>query len=517
MKTSPLDADVIVVGSGPAGVSAAFPLVAAGVRVLMLDGARAETVSKAVASWKKVLGPDLEALRPEDGLSPKLRTPISRQIVGAFHEQSGIRGDGFVAVGAHARGGLSRVWGGFVCEFGPDDLQGWPVTADDLRSSYKTVIERVGVSGSVTDDMAEFYGRSGDLLAPLPLGPTAAHLLARYAKFRCDPEFALGVARNAILTADRDERKACDLGGDCLWGCERGAIYDAKFDLEALRRHAQFSLVDQALVRGLARSGNAWEVSVWDGRTFRGSRVILAAGALSTAAIARPLLPDLLPGLRLLSNPVLAMPLLVLARLGRRAPSKGYSLAQLGYRLQYGAAASDYVCGAVYELAGLPTSSFVSRLPLGRRAGGEFFSALAPALLVATAYFPGACSANKLTWEWRDGRCSVVVRGGFDIDLADKAKHVIRRLAKTWRRLGAWMLPGTSLAPPGADVHFAGPFGMGADRPHGTNSYGELHAAPGVSIVDGAAFPTLPAKYPTLTIMANADRIGRHMASRRPT
>jgi choline dehydrogenase-like flavoprotein len=58
---------------------------------------------------------------------------------------------------------------------------------------------------------------------------------------------------------------------------------------------------------------------------------------------------------------------------------------------------------------------------------------------------------------------------------------------------------------------------MAFEGPHGTNTYGELIAAPGVFIAHGAAFPSLPANYPTLTIMANADRIGRHVASRRPT
>ena len=34
------DFDVIIVGSGPAGVSAAFPLLEAGLKVLMVDGGR---------------------------------------------------------------------------------------------------------------------------------------------------------------------------------------------------------------------------------------------------------------------------------------------------------------------------------------------------------------------------------------------------------------------------------------------------------------------------------------------
>jgi flavin-dependent dehydrogenase len=33
-----VDFDVIIVGSGPAGVSAAYPLVQSGIKVLMVDG-----------------------------------------------------------------------------------------------------------------------------------------------------------------------------------------------------------------------------------------------------------------------------------------------------------------------------------------------------------------------------------------------------------------------------------------------------------------------------------------------
>ena len=110
----------------------------------------------------------------------------------------------------------------------------------------------------------------------------------------------------------------------------------------------------------------------------------------------------------------------------------------------------------------------------------------------------------------------ITVHGGFDINLRPNIKKVTNQLRKIWKRLGAWPLPGTSLAPPGSDVHYAGPFGMGQQAAHGTTEFGELRTAPGVFVVDGASFPKLPAKYPTLTIMANADRIGRHLALNKP-
>jgi hypothetical protein len=218
--------------------------------------------------------------------------------------------------------------------------------------------------------------------------------------------------------------------------------------------------------------------------------------------------------LQLLNSPVLAMPILVFSRLGQSAPAEGYSLAQLGYRLRYGPTSLEYVSGAVYEVEGLPSSSFTSRLPFGRRAGTELFNAISSALLVATAYFPGSESDNRVRWRRNGDQISIVVRGNVSANLASKVNEVTSRLRRIWRKLGGLMLPGASLAQQGTDVHLAGLLPMGMRAPHGTSENGELASAPGVFVVDGSILPTLPSKYVTLTIMANADRIGRHIASR---
>jgi choline dehydrogenase-like flavoprotein len=508
------DADIIIVGSGPAGVSAAFPLVESGARVMMIDGASSEKPAAEDGNerWRRMLGSELEALLPEDGVSPKLRTPHARRIVRDFERSGNIRGEGFIAIGARSRGGLSQIWGALACQFGAEDVEGWPLPIEELRPSYKIVAERMGVSGSATDEMASFYGQDGAILPPLPLGPSAAKLLSRYERGSQGSQFALGLARNAILSVDRSDRKSCDLRNDCLWGCTRGAIYDARYDLAGLQEHREFRLVDNAFATRLSRAAGGWTISTQDGREFSAPRLVLAAGTLGTIALVLPLLSDAPSELALLSSAVAAMPILLPARLGSSPDAKTHSLAQLGYRLRYGSAAADYVTGAMYEVGNLPASSFVARFPFSRPTGTDFFAFLAPALLISTIYFPGALSSNKVRCESRDGQPQIRVCGGFNVDLQPTMKSTIKQLRRIWKRLGAWPLPGTSLGAPGTDVHYAGPFGMGQQAAYGTTRFGELHGAPGVYVVDGAAFPTLPSKYLTLTIMANADRVGRHLA-----
>jgi choline dehydrogenase-like flavoprotein len=506
-------ADFVVIGSGPAGVSAALPLVEAGRRIIMLDGGDDRDSlpgTRSSTSWQRMLGPNFESLAPDDGLSPKMRAPEARRILGAFARHTQIEESDFLAIGALGRGGLARIWGGFVCELGDDDLRGWPVTGFDLRPSYDAVVSRIGVSGSGDDDMAAFYGSSGALLAPPPLGPTAATILRRYAASRPDPDFALGRARNALLTENRWQRQSCDYRLDCLWGCPRGAIYDGRHDLALLRQHGNFALRD-ATAHRLERSEGGWEVvTAGDGR-LRAPRIVLAAGTVGSLHLAAPLLGTV-SELRIVNSPVLAMPLLVPRRLGGKAPTSGHSLAQLGFRLTCSAAPGDYVSGALYEVTGLPPSSFAARMPLGRRAATEIYRALAPALVVATIYFPGRWSENTVTLRPSPDAPRIEVRGGVAPGFDAFARTVRQRLTRIWRRLGAVPLPGAALGTPGTDAHLGGVFPMGLAAPHGTNVLGELRAAPGLHLVDGSVLPTIPSKFTTLTVMANADRIGRSLA-----
>src|SRR5262249_31619873 len=153
------------------------------------------------------------------------------------------------------------IWGAFVSEFDDTDLSDWPLTVEELKPSYRAVVERIGVSGSSDDHMAGFYGRSGPLLPPPRLGPIAAAILRRYAAPKPPAGFSLGLARNALLTVERGKRQACELAFGCLWGCDRGAIYDARQDIALLRRSANFELRDRATALRITRAAQGWQVA----------------------------------------------------------------------------------------------------------------------------------------------------------------------------------------------------------------------------------------------------------------
>jgi choline dehydrogenase-like flavoprotein len=236
--------------------------------------------------------------------------------------------------------------------------------------------------------------------------------------------------------------------------------------------------------------------------------VALAAGVISTSLLALSRLGQTDKPIRLLSNPTMGAAFVMPRFIGRDLAERTSSLGQLIYRLQLGA---DEVVGVLYGADALPLDLFAARMPLSRPVSLRVARALAPALIMATCYLPGRYSANTLTAM----RTASGLRRRIEASQTPQAtaalKAAMQALARNLRPLGALMVPSSAtLAPPGADAHQAGTFPMGT----ATSKFGELVGADGVYLVDGSCLPRLPAIHPTLTIMANAGRIGGEIARR---
>jgi choline dehydrogenase-like flavoprotein len=170
--------------------------------------------------------------------------------------------------------------------------------------------------------------------------------------------------------------------------------------------------------------------------------------------------------------------------------------------------------GVMYGAEGLPLDLIAARLPVSRPFALRLAHALAPALIVTTAYLPGSFSDNTLRVH-STGTPTITIEGRQTDEANAGMRRVIASLRREMRSLGAMFLPGSlSLLQPGADAHYAGTLPMGADGPIATGEYGEVRNCPGLFVADGACLPSLPATHPTLTIMANADRIGGEIARR---
>ncbi|RAU21846.1 4Fe-4S ferredoxin [Paramagnetospirillum kuznetsovii] len=522
------DHDVLVIGSGPSGVAAAWPLAEAGLSVHLVDGVLPRLARPAPdrpslsalrqgapGNLRHLLGERLDGLRDMKGYSPKLRSCADAAFLEGYHDGNAIASVDFQVVGTMAQGGLSNVWGAAASLFDQEDLADWPISLADLLPSYRRVVKRVGVSGSLFDDMAPIHGLDVELEPPLSLPPSSALLLERYDRRGGMPGFLLGRSRNAVLTRPREDRGACleDMG--CMWGCGVGAIYNSADDLAQLRSLPNVTVLSGLMILRLRRDEDGSVIvtgrtALGEERQLRARRVILAAGTLASTRLALDLLQKFDVPVPVLNAPAFAAGLLIPRRLGQPIPAKGFGMAQLAFRLALPGEAGKSVFGLLYDGASMAAPDLAAQMPLSRFGAKSVLRALLPGLLLALVYLPSSYSRSSASLRRSsDGIPSLEIRGGVSTEHKAAVQMAVKRMASHLRRLGAWLLPGSvSVFEPGAEVHYGGTLPMGV----ATTIHGELIGAPGVTLADGAIFNTLPAKHHTMTMMANADRIGRHLA-----
>ena len=523
------DADVIVVGTGPAGVSAAFPLLEAGMRVLALDGGAdhgRELVPPGSyheirrgdeGQWRYFLGPRLEGLRPAPTPSPKFGAPASRAVVEGFADRQGIAGRNFTIVGSLAAGGLSAIWGAGLSVFDDDDLAEFPLTAAELASSYRRVAQRMGVSGFGDDDLATTLEGWIPNQEAVPLAENAGRLLARYARRRAELlelGFRLGRSRAAVLTEPRAGRQECALCDQCIWGCHRGALYSAVDDLEELRKDPNLDY-RRGIASGIERLDGGYRLGLVGGEALSARTLVLAASTLATTRMILEMLDDD-TAVPLLGTPMANFALFLPERLGAALSTREYSLGQISFKVRGEAGRpGDDAFGSLFSASGVPGAPVVQRMPLTRPAAIRLFRYLQPALLLGNCFLPGRFSANR-AWRGSGAPGRLLIEGGTSEELGSRAEELRRTLGRAFRKLGAFPVPKSfSFVEPGQDLRYSGTLPMRAvPGPRETDRWGELFGAPGLFIVDMSVFPAMPAKHHTMTMMAIADRAGRHIAER---
>ncbi len=528
--------NVVIIGSGPAGVSAAFPLLDAGLAVTMLtagdiapeppNGLDLWTLrTEDRENWQLLRGEDARVWAADGATSPKFRTPRAAAIFGGFDQVMGLQTRTMTIRGAMAVGGLSEIWGAGVAMFDQSDLDGTALDAGRLGPHYRTIARRIGISGA-DDDLGRFFGIDEGLLPPSPLVPAAEALFKSHYRRRsvwADAGVRLGRARNAVLTEPLAGRHACTSCALCLYGCGEGAIYSARFDVEVLRRRPGFTLVSGCVVTAIRSLGDAWSIEVLDQRSnartsLQAETIVLAAGALGTAKLVRATLGLWnVPG-PFLSNPTAAFGLWLPRLLGSAEPRRAFALAQLSLTMDGPSGQSDYAFGNLFQLSGLPVSEFLMRMPVTITTGRKVLRRLMPGMLVGNLFFPGRLSRHQLVVREEAG---LAVEGAFDPEIALWLRDMKRRLRHVLLRSGAVLLPGGfALGEPGSDMHYAGTVPARRTPEAGqSDADGAVAGLPGIFAVDASVLPVLPAKPHTLTVMANACRIATGLAARlaRPT
>jgi choline dehydrogenase-like flavoprotein len=532
-----VDVDVVVVGSGPSGVHAAFRLVEAGLTVRMLDVGYSDTVYSELvpaAPFEEIRRTDPEQSRyllgdqfegiafGRTGPGAQL-TPARRHVVYRSSELQPTTVSDFTPMTSLALGGLGAAWGTGAVPFTDPDLAGFPISRADLEPHYEAVARRIGISGD-NDDLAPVFGDLRGLLPALTPDLNGASLFERYRHKRHELNaagFRLGQPWLALLSRDLGSRRRTAYRDMDFWTDRDRSAYRPRWTLEELSRHQNFRYLAHRMVKTFDESTGQVAVRVENLETgshelHTARALVLAAGTLGTARIVLRSLKLYQDPVPLVCNPHVYIACLNRHLLGRQVPGRRHSMAQLCFA--YTANGTDHpaTVGHLYSYRSLLTFRLAKETPLTIRDGLSIFRLLHSALALLIVQHEDHPSPEKRMRLVRDpagGRDRLAI--DYSLSKAEKKRNASneRAIIRCFRKLGCIALrrvrPGSA-----SSVHYAGSFPMTAvDRPLTTDLTGRLRPSKAVYLADGSTFPYLPSKGLTFSLMANADRIGASLAT----
>jgi choline dehydrogenase-like flavoprotein len=510
--------DTIIIGSGFGGSLIADVLVRAGERVLMVE--RGGWVPRDERNW----GPDGAGL-----LTPYYSRETPYEVEGPHRK--------VVAGSFNCVGGPSVFYGGASLRLRESDFEpnpeiagdsgaAWPIRYQELEPYY-TLAERIlDVAGTAGVDPTE-PPRSASYPQPAPPFTETAALIARTAAELDLHPFSLPLAINYGTAANRATCVACATcdGFACAIGAKNDLATTVIPELIELGMELRVRTV---AVRLIARRRRIVAVRCVDAETgetmeLAATRVILAAGALGSPHL---ILASGLDGLSTAGHTIGRFLLrhrneLVLG-LFPSPPGKPE-------RFHKQVAIHDFYdghrdipwprgrLGALQQLS-TPTSSIVRAYvgrglqhgvtPLLRRTTG---------MLVLAEDQPGYDNHVRLDATRRDrfGLPQLIVRHRYsprDIVAARALAHQAKRIL---RRAGARLffmhhLPSFS--------HAVGTVRFGTDeRTSALDANCRLRGLDNLYVVDGSFMPSAGGVNPSLTIAANALRVGTHLVGRTPS
>ena len=485
--------DSVVIGSGPAGVACASALVARGITPLVLDGGVRFDPNRVEDVPQPSFDLDTLPLKPIFGsLFPYAPTGAGVQLNG-----------GIGAVPSLAVGGLSTVWGAGISPYAAEDIADWPVSASDLDPHYRAVLDFVPLAGS-RDALAERFPLHVEP-TPLRVTPQIESLLDDFRRGDARLRDAGVVAGRARLAVNVSK---CDYLGLCLTGCPHSAVYSSAHTLDALVAAGSVVHDPGAVVTRFEETNGEVRLTVRGAsETITTRRVYVACGALPTTRLVLASLEHDQP-VAIRDSAYFTFPAL---RTRLHAPRVGpavvgNTLAQAFVVIDDDAVSSRLVHLSVYGYNDLVLGAVAARAHISERAALRVLQPLLARLFFVQGFLhsdesPGmraTMSGDELVVEPAPG------------DVTPRARAVLAKLRAIRGELGLEPLrPLLRIWAPGKGFHAGAVFPMRAHPGNlETDVLGRLPGLERVHVVDASVFPTLPGGTITLTVMANAHRIG---------
>ena len=289
--------EIIVIGSGPAGISSSKALIEKNKKVLLIDvGFEIENdfremknklSKKEPGNWssedKKLVldsinfnlqGADTKKLYCSDFASKK----------NFFSNIEMINCKPYVS---YAKGGLSNLWGRSIDKYNNKDFEKWPKKIKNLDFYYKKILKFMDISiWNFNNKNSHFFEKSRNNYY---LSKQSEYLIGKYKKnYEFLNKKGISLKSNVIAGSFND----CKYCGMCLYGCYYDILYTTVDTINELEKESNFNYLSGYTVTEIIEEKSKKNIRIQainnktsEVEVFISNKVYLAAGAISSTKI----------------------------------------------------------------------------------------------------------------------------------------------------------------------------------------------------------------------------------------
>jgi choline dehydrogenase-like flavoprotein len=515
---------IVIIGSGPAGVAAAYALADVGRRVTILDAgdeieAGQMDVFNTLALSEPAHWPPGLARRARSAFPVGIKHVPLKPAYGSLFPYAlddpdlpitRVSADTLPSL---ARGGLSNSWGASILPFQQRDIGDWPISLDELAPHYEAVLDFVPIAAE-DDDLAKdfpLYTNASNMLKRNPQTETLLGQMRRHADSLRTAGFTVGASRLAVI-ASMEHPRHCRYSGMCLHGCPYGSIYNASDTLEALVRDGKVEYQDGVYVDRLTEANGSVTIGFHRRRrpTEKGrlvaARVLVACGSISSTRLMLNSTGYEQSACRLQDSQYFMVPMLTARAAPISTATQGNTLAQIFVELNDARIAKHTIHMQIYGYNDLMLSALTKRLPFAADSLERALRPLLGRLVLIQGYLHSAESPGLMLHREAD---RVRLVGDDRTAGAASVVRLIRYLTANRHCFGMRPISKfVQIGRPGKSNHLGGSLPM-QHEPTGmaTDTLGRLPNWDRVHIIDASILSSIPATTVTFSVMANAHRI----------
>ena len=517
----------IVIGSGPSGVSCATALLKKkNVKVLMLDtGYKLEKNLKSEAKklykldykeWpKKVL--DARSNQYYKGIPLKqlfgssFIYKISKPYKYEFKKEIGIRP-------SFAKGGFSNIWGAAVMPCYKKDILDWPISFKKLTPYYKEVVKLFDISGQ-KDNLSKYFPIFKKKLTTLNLseqGNAIYKFLKKNEKKLKKKGFFFGRSRLAFNKKNYGHKDGCIYCGLCLTGCPKKIIYSSISTLQNLNANKNFKYLSGITVTSLKENKSNVIVYAFENKLKKkisliGKKVFVGAGVLQTTSIIANTLKLKNYKFEIKDKSLIYLPLLFKEGFSKIYNNETNTLSQFFFEIMDKKIAKKFIHGQLYlynKLYDRELNKFLFPLKL---IVPKLIEKLVSRLTVLQIYLHSDYS-SKLIFHYNSFKPhEIVIEEKKNHKTQYIIKKILKKIKQNSKNTGLYpLIFYKKVATAGHSYHSGGTIPMEKKKTKKVSAdlLGRPNNLKRIHCIDASILPSIPATTITLTIMANAYRIG---------